>query len=1004
MAKEIFNPDWHYTKKEVNAFVEKVEAKQITQKELSQLKEFISKDIRLANEIYLSRDFEKKVIQDFIKQLKWKRKDLFNQLIDYKLVSVDWKLLEPWSGSKGVKFIQLILEALWFKWLNWKSLTVDWAFWPNTAWALLQYQLNSRVYKNTSLNDVITYMAGQWYNFDVKDLWDNLDVKWKPDAIANGRTLYAMMQDLLNEKVSFNKDKKNKGKIEVSTNQRQTGQNTLESIEVKYLVDEVWYVENGRYYIIWKNWEPRLINFNAISPEIKEKLKDYKVILTQIDSLLFVIDAFKEKYKNDKNKLRMLEQFEKNIKEINLFDKEARKKIVDIVNELADKVDYRFEYVKNLLFNNINYKSAEDIEYNALWFIREKLGESNVVSRKIVNDYFYLTGINEKEIWDITSFIISWKTEKAKQELKNLLKGILNKDDVEKLIQEVYELERKLLDYKENHIEELKKQAEKLWYDFDDYEVILNNIFIANSLKFLIFKYWLKEKVGVGWYIQKEHLADLVRTDKLDTLWNHKKVLELYSDIEGLGWLNPSDKNLDLFGDILQTALIELAAFGAAAVGAEAVAAWLTWMNVARWTRRGVEVIEDINKLGRAERIFDVVEVGWKFYRVGKLEKLWYNLIRLWVKGATFYEIANAIQNKIEWRNIFEGAGDLKEIGKTILMFAVFEGLGKLIEQIPTLKVKEWENLLKKSFKVSSQILIEGIALGWVWGGIDVVLGEWEWNTEMFIEWIIMAALLRLTGHISNKIMLKIEWDKIKIFDITKPIDKVLEWSSKIVDKWKQTFTKWKEKVINWAKKVKDKVISKWLKKREVKEKVEKERQFLSRLSENKENLTKKRIEEIKKQIDRTEKEIKELDKFEDLVNLYRKDVLTDETDLKELELLSRRYNIDYKSEKVLDKIKAKKQKLEITKKQLQSRLEKSTKIKERLEKFENKYKKLLELKKLQEEIGSWKYTESDIWKLIKLRKELWLKEDVDYSKRLDNLLLETKKKIDMYKKLIENI
>jgi hypothetical protein len=84
LNKEQFKSDWHYTKKEIEEM--RKEATQLTKDQLEELKDFVNKDVRLANEIYLTREFEKNLIEVTTQQLKSKKQNVFNQLRKYNLV------------------------------------------------------------------------------------------------------------------------------------------------------------------------------------------------------------------------------------------------------------------------------------------------------------------------------------------------------------------------------------------------------------------------------------------------------------------------------------------------------------------------------------------------------------------------------------------------------------------------------------------------------------------------------------------------------------------------------------------------------------------------------------------------------------------------------------------------------------------------------------------------------------------------------------------------------
>jgi hypothetical protein len=113
----------------------------------------VNKDVRMANEIYLKRDVEKTLLKILSKKIKEKYPNIFNQLRQYGLVKKNGDLLESWSGKKGVKFIQIMLNYL----LN-KSLKVDGLFGPRTLLALLQFQRDNEIYKSATLEEIEKFL------------------------------------------------------------------------------------------------------------------------------------------------------------------------------------------------------------------------------------------------------------------------------------------------------------------------------------------------------------------------------------------------------------------------------------------------------------------------------------------------------------------------------------------------------------------------------------------------------------------------------------------------------------------------------------------------------------------------------------------------------------------------------------------------------------------------------------------------------------------------------
>jgi len=144
---EAFNADYRDTKNEIRKLTDLIENWQLTENDLNneRLKNYINKDKRLVNEVYLSSPSNTRLIKTHIvENIKTRNPDLFNQLKEHRIVPVDnqgnipdnW-INRPWSGPKWVKFLQVML--------NYNNhpnppLEVDWAFGVKTFWELIKFQ------------------------------------------------------------------------------------------------------------------------------------------------------------------------------------------------------------------------------------------------------------------------------------------------------------------------------------------------------------------------------------------------------------------------------------------------------------------------------------------------------------------------------------------------------------------------------------------------------------------------------------------------------------------------------------------------------------------------------------------------------------------------------------------------------------------------------------------------------------------------------------------------
>ena len=310
-----FKADGHDTKKEIQNLVKLIQTGKLKKEDLensTKLKSYINKDKRIANEIYLSDKADKALMQTMVDEFVQSHQEIIKDLKKYKLLDANNKLKQPWSGPRGVKFLQVMLNHL-----SNANLKVDGAFWPNTFWALVQYQKQSDIYKATTLQDTQSFANSK--NLGVTFRW-NMNKAGVPDGIADGRTLYSMLKILHKKKQSHQEEQSH-----------QEGQADI----LKQIFVPVGYLKDGHYYILWKNGKEKLVTYDSLSPEVKEKLEKFKEIKEKVELLNFLFEAVKKagwKISDDRFK-----QWRKDISELiqDLMNKkielqDANKKIVEI--------------------------------------------------------------------------------------------------------------------------------------------------------------------------------------------------------------------------------------------------------------------------------------------------------------------------------------------------------------------------------------------------------------------------------------------------------------------------------------------------------------------------------------------------------------------------------------------------------------------------------------------------------------------------------------------------
>ncbi len=215
---------------------------------------------------------------------------------------------------------------------------------------------------------------------------------------------------------------------------------------------------------------------------------------------------------------------------------------------------------------------------------------------------------------------------------------------------------------------------------------------------------------------------------------------EIFGKIEGIGAFVPSDRTVDIGKEIGILVATELAAF---AVGALTVGAGAWAVNAAVYGSRGIRLAERAEWIGAAARSTNVLAKSARWTAGTAME------------GVLFYEGANLAQNVIERRDWFEGAGNQKEMLKSMLFVGALKGFAKVSAKIPGLAVKEADGLAMVSVKSATRVTLEGLAIGGIGNAIEVTFENGEWTREQFVEGIMMALMFRALGRAKNSLILK---------------------------------------------------------------------------------------------------------------------------------------------------------------------------------------------------------------------------------------------------------
>lgn len=171
----------------------------------------------------------------------------------------------------------------------------------------------------------------------------------------------------------------------------------------------------------------------------------------------------------------------------------------------------------------------------------------------------------------------------------------------------------------------------------------------------------------------------------------------LYKDIEGIGALDWSDRTYDVGKEVGILVATELLAMGVGMLTAGA-GAWA--VNAAVYGTRGIKLAERYAMVARMANSTGKIATGTRWIAGTALE------------GALIYEGTNTVRNVIDGRDWFEGAGDKKEILKSMVFVGALKGLAKLSAKVPGLAAKEGDDLSKLMVKGIGRISLEGLGIG----------------------------------------------------------------------------------------------------------------------------------------------------------------------------------------------------------------------------------------------------------------------------------------------------
>lgn len=510
---------------------------------------------------------------------------------------------------------------------------------------------------------------------------------------------------------------------------------TPESGEASSMGREFAFSKGGKFYLLGKNGAPELVRVETFPKELVGHLEKMESVGRKFEDLFFLLSAYAAKYPDGKFEARSKEIAEA-LAKIDPSDVAATEKLLSHYVDIVTTDPENAKKVKEI------FSASSDKERKAklFAFVRNELGQYDVVSAAIAERGMAEHDIGPAEMAELTKIVRQFpeSPEKALQALRatngalaDRLRNNAGYGTDEKAYLALFRRLASAYSDAKGHLRKIDAQIS---------EQLSETLKKAGREKDFD-----KEKAALESRVLEQFLSAAAAREILTTSIAKRgeqgnAEYALFAKIEGIGALRFSDRTTDIGKEIGILVATELAAFAAGAL-TMGVGAWA--INAAVYGSRGIRLAERAGWIGRMAHSTGNIATGARF------------LGGTAVEGALFYEGSNLVQNVFEKRDWFEGAGDKKEILKSMLFVGALKGFAKLSAKIPGLAAAETDGAAKFVLKGTARIALEGLALGATAGGIEIAFEGGEWTREQFIEGIMMALVLRAMGKAKDKMFFK---------------------------------------------------------------------------------------------------------------------------------------------------------------------------------------------------------------------------------------------------------
>ncbi len=487
-----------------------------------------------------------------------------------------------------------------------------------------------------------------------------------------------------------------------------------ESTEEQNRLEVKAYSQDGEIYIIWEDWEPEVFTTSNMSENFRESIETIQESNKKISNFEMIISALN---KSDNEKYGELQnEFNQKIQNLDISSSESIEQVIAWIDEKNNEI------TENEPINLEN-------KYEVISFIRDI--DSNIANELLVWELFELTEISEEEL---ESFIQN--PSNNAESIKNLV------------------WEEKYRDIREN-IREKKTEADNYFDEYRDQfiEQALENWLNAQEASDIVDNQYKKSIIDsfVGSYTKNQLLLAYVEWLEQTSNWHwyegENKMLEMFSDIQWVGYFDASDSTLDSLAFwskewffILGTQVIAIAAW--------AVTMWAgyVWVNAAVWWARWYRWVKALQTVSRAANAWNKFAQAWRFWA---MSAVWGSAFNVWYQAA-------------QWENPFTSTDwYMESILFTWAFRAVWALSNRLWWWIDTTKP-----LATQAVQLSRLTALDTVAFSSIWLWLEWVLLEpGEWNAELIMQAIIMSAAFRMAWAWAQRLRMRRNWEKVEIVE-----------------------------------------------------------------------------------------------------------------------------------------------------------------------------------------------------------------------------------------------